>query len=558
MDITTTRIWQDLQQHKTVISSNVLTQLFDDDPGRFDAFSLEACGLFLDYSRNLITSETLDFLFELARTAGLTEAREDLFGGKRVNNTESRPAMHFALRNPDGESFNVEGVDVNSLVHKTLNAMTRCADKIRDEQWLGYSGKPVKQVVTLGIGGSYLGPKAVWEALQAYQTTALKMKFVASVDPSHLGKILSSSAAEETLFIIVSKSFQTPETLGNAHIARQWLLDAGVPIQSLESHLIAVTAHTDAARKFGVEESNIFPMWDWVGGRYSLWSAVGLPLVIGLGNENFKSLLAGAHAMDQHFEAADAPVNMPILLALLGIWCNNFLGADSHAVIPYSHAMRVLPAHLQQLDMESNGKSVTLDGKPVNTATAPIIWGGEGTNGQHAFHQLLHQGKRRVSIDFILPLKSDKGFEEQHNQLIAHCLGQSKVLMAGHAEADIIRELINAGMSDEAAKDLAPHKVIRGNKPSNTIVMERITPEAIGALIALYEHKIFCQGIIWHINSFDQWGVELGKVLSDEIYQQMQHPDQINPQLDSSTNGLIAKHVKFNTLTKNTGKKNAG
>ena len=549
MDITATRIWKDLQQHKTVISSKVLTQLFDGDPGRFDSFSLEACGLFLDYSKNLITDETLDFLFELAQKARLAEARRDLFSGKRVNNTESRPAMHFALRNPAGESFSVEGTDINSLVHKTLDAMAQCADKIRNEQWLGYSGKPVKQVVTLGIGGSYLGPKAVWEALQAYQSTALKMRFVANVDPSHLGKILSASAAEETLFIIVSKSFKTHETLGNAHIARQWLLDSGVPLQSIASHLIAVTANTDAAREFGVEESNIFPMWDWVGGRYSLWSAAGLPLVIGLGKDNFRSLLAGAHAMDQHFASADAPGNMPILLALLGIWCNNFLGADSHAVLPYSHAMRVIPAHLQQLDMESNGKSVTRDGSPVNTATSPIVWGGEGTNGQHAYHQLLHQGKRHVSVDFILLLKSDKGYEEQHNQLIADCLSQGKVLMTGHAEADIIRELTNAGMSDKDAKELAPHKVIRGNNPSNTIVMERITPETVGALIALYEHKIFCQGIIWQINSFDQWGVELGKVISEEIYQQMQHPDQINPQNDSSTNGLIAKYFKYNKLT---------
>jgi glucose-6-phosphate isomerase len=549
MDITATRIWKHLHQHRIEISSNALAELFDADPDRFETFSMEACGLFLDYSRNLINSETLDLLFELAQQAGLPEARRDLFDGKPVNNTESRAAMHFALRQPAGESFCVEGEDINSLVHRTQDAMTRCADKIRNKQWSGYSGEPVKQVVTLGIGGSYLGPKAVWEALKIYQSSEVAMKFVANIDPAHLGNILSSSTADDTLFIIVSKSFKTPETLGNAGIARQWLLDSGVPHQSLASHLIAITANTDAAKQFGVEERNIFPVWDWVGGRYSLWSAVGLPLLIGLGRENFNSLLAGAHAMDQHFESSDAALNMPMLLALVGIWCNNFLGADSHAILPYSHALRVIPAHLQQLDMESNGKSVTRDGTPVKTNTAPIIWGGEGTNGQHAFHQLLHQGSRLFSLDFILPLQSDNGYEEQHRQLVANCLGQSKVLMSGHAEADIITELISAGMDEKEARDLAPHKVIQGGRPSNTIAMERITPKTVGALLALYEHKVFCQGIIWHINSFDQWGVESGKVLSEEIQQQLQNPDQNDPGNDSSTRGMMARYFKYNNLT---------
>ncbi len=549
MDITATRVWEQLQHHCREISTSNMAGMFETDPHRFDSFSLETCGLFLDYSRNQITSETLKLLFSLAEKSKLAEAKKKLFSGARINTTERRSVMHHALRRAVGESFKVDGMDVSSLVHRTLASMAECAAKIRSNQWLGYSGKPVTHVITLGTGGSYLGSKTVWEALRAYRSTALSMDFVATVDPAHLSHLLSSSNPENTLFIIVSKSFKTPETLVNSDMARQWLIDHGVPRESLESHLIAVTANTNAAMEFGIGETNIFPLWDWVGGRFSLWSSVGLPLVIGLGDATFKSLLAGARAMDLHFEQADPPVNMPILLALLSIWNNNFLGAESHAILPYNHALRLLPAYLQQLEMESNGKSVTKDGKRVNTSTASIIWGSEGTNGQHAFHQLLHQGSRIVSVDFILPLYDDSGYEVQHSQLVANCLAQSQILMRGHTEVEIVDELTAGGMSEGEAIKLAPHKVIRGNKPSNTILMDQLTPESLGALIALYEHKIFCEGVIWHINSFDQWGVELGKILGEKIYQQMQNPDQLNPTSDSSTRGLLERYSRTRKLT---------
>jgi glucose-6-phosphate isomerase len=545
MDITHTEIWQSLQSKQEEMSSASLTSLFHSDPKRFQHFSLQAAGLFLDYSKNLIDDETLQLLTRLAAWVQLPAAKQAMFEGRKLNNTEARSAMHFALRQPPGTSLNVDGTDINAQVHETLNRMTESAQAIQQGNWRGYSGKRIKRIVTLGIGGSYLGPKTVWEALHAYHADDLELEFVANIDPVHIRQVLKKSRQDETLFIIVSKSFATLETLENAELARNWLVDAGLSEQNLGMHLIAVTANTSAASDFGVPERNIFPMWDWVGGRYSLWSAVGLPLMIGLGKHAFTALLGGAHEMDKHFVTAPAKENMPLILAMLGVWYHNFWHVESHVVLPYSHSLRLLPAHLQQLDMESNGKSVTSSGSDVMTTTSPIVWGSEGTNGQHAFHQLLHQGTRQVSIDFILPMLSATTDDSQQRWLVANCLSQAKALMTGQAENSIVEDLMAQGITRGRAEEIAPHKVMKGNKPSNTIVLESVNPGSLGSLLALYEHKAFCQGIIWQVNSFDQWGVELGKLLSEELHQKLGKSGKIDTSIDSSSYGLMQKYREF-------------
>lgn len=540
MQASQTAAWGKLRDHRQRLADCRITDLFKEDAARFEGYSAAGADLFLDYSKNLITSETRDLLIDLARERNLPSAIRAMFNGERINSTENRAAMHFALRNPGDEKLQVEGENIGELVANCLNRIEICSNRIRNGDWRGSAGKSIRSIVHIGIGGSYLGPKTVSEALKSYQSTDIHCDYLANVDGSHINDLLTGLDPQETLFIVVSKSFTTLETKLNATTARDWLLHSGIPQAVISSHFLAVTANRKAALQFGIEEDHIFPMWDWVGGRYSLWSAVGLPLCISLGPDSFRELLAGAHAMDIHFKQTALDANLPVLMALLGIWYINFFNAETHAIIPYDHHLRNLPAHLQQLEMESNGKSVSTNGAEIGVKTAPIIWGGEGTNGQHAFHQLLHQGNRLVPVDFIVAAHAHHTLQTHQDWLFANCLSQSQAMMFGKGKDEIVKELTTGGMGISEANSLAPHKVIVGNRPSNTILMKQLTPGTLGALIALYEHKVFCQGVIWGINSFDQWGVELGKQLSNDIFAQLAGEENRTAFQDSSTAGLIA------------------
>ncbi len=533
--------WQALLAHRKAQEDTTIARLFAQDPGRFECFSVEGAGLHLDYSKNRLTAETLHLLTSLAQEAGLAQRTEAMFSGAQINPTENRPALHTALRAPRGSAVQVAGANVVDTVHATLDRMEALTQALHSRQWAGYRGEPIRDVVCLGIGGSYLGPKVVSEALKPYWHDAIRCHFVANIDGAHLADTLAKLRAETTLFLVASKSFTTQETLANARSARTWFLQQGGREADLGKHLIAVTANTQRALEFGVAAEHIFPMWDWVGGRYSLWSAIGLPIALRVGMKNFRALLQGAHAMDVHFRETPFEQNLPVLLGLLGIWYRNFGQAASHAVVPYDHSLRGLPAYLQQLDMESNGKRVRGDATAVEYGTGMVLWGGEGSNGQHAFHQLLHQGTDLIPVDFIVPLRPHHTLHDHHAQLFASCLSQSKALATGRSLAEAHAALVESGLSDDEARRLAPHRVHPGNRPSNTITMEQLTPSTLGALIALYEHKVFVQGMIWGINPFDQWGVELGKQLAGEVLDQLTAPDDVSGP-DSSTCGLIARY----------------
>jgi len=515
-----------------------MRDLFKEDPDRFSRFFAEAAGIKLDYSKNRITPETLSLLMSMARDAQLPEKIEAMFQGQAINTTEQRPALHVALRNLSGEPIMVDDKDIMPEVRDTLQQMDKFVWRIHSAQWRGFSNKPFTDIVSIGIGGSFLGPKLVSASLKPYWNNALNCHYVANIDGSHITEVLKHLNPETTLFIIQSKSFGTQETLENTKVARSWFLRNGGNLETIAKHFIAVTANTEAAVDFGIQQENIFPMWDWVGGRYSLWSAIGLPIALTIGMDGFKALLSGANAMDTHFRTAPLEENLPVIQALLGVWYGNFLGADSHAILPYDHYLRGLPAHIQQLDMESNGKSVDLEGTPTDYTTGPIIWGGAGANGQHAYHQLLHQGTRLSPADFIIPLQSHNPVANHHAILFANCLSQTQALMQGKTEQEAKQELLDSGLSEKDANKLAPHKVIQGNRPSNTLLFDRATPRTVGALIALYEHKVYVQGAIWNINSFDQWGVELGKQLGNEILHKLLNEPSTN-KLDASTEGLI-------------------
>lgn len=530
--------WNALAQHAEVIRPLHMRQLFDSDNNRFDNFSLNTCGLLLDYSKNRITDKSLVLLTELAKTRGIKQNIDALFTGKKVNRSEQRPALHTALRNFSGEAILVDGKDIMPEIFESLEQMERFTWQIHSKQWRGFSGKPITDVVNIGIGGSFLGPKLVSQSLKPYWISAINSHYVANIDGSHITEVLKHLNPETTLFIVASKSFSTPETLINAKAARQWFQQNNGPEDQIKKHFVAVTANKKAALEFGIKESSIFPMWDWVGGRYSLWSAIGLPIALTIGMEGFRELLHGAQAMDQHFKTAPLTENMPVVLALLTIWYTNFFDADSHAILPYDHYLRGLPAHLQQLDMESLGKSVTQDGHAVNYSTGSIIWGGVGANGQHAYHQLLHQGTHVLPADFIVPARSHNPLHEHHRALLSNCFSQSEALMKGKTLPEAKQELLAKGLSEKEADQLAPHKVIQGNRPSNTIIFDKSSPRTIGSLIALYEHKTFVQGVIWDINPFDQWGVELGKQLSQKIFNNLDEK-QATLDHDASTNGLI-------------------
>ncbi|NWD79974.1 glucose-6-phosphate isomerase [Pseudomonas reactans] len=537
-DVTALPAWQALNQHRQAMQDFSMREAFNADPQRFSQFTLSSCGLFLDYSKNLITSETRDLLVGLAKEVGLKDAINSLYAGEPVNSSEGRPALHTALRRPVGDKLSVNGVNIMPDVHKVLNQITDLVGRIHDGLWRGYTEKPITDVVNIGIGGSFLGPELVSEALLSYAHKGVRCHYLANIDGSEFHELTMKLRAETTLFIVSSKSFNTLETLKNAQAARAWYLAQGGSEAELYRHFIAVSSNNAAAVAFGIREENIFPMWDWVGGRYSLWSAIGLPIALAIGMSNFKELLSGAYTMDQHFQNAPFEQNMPVLLGLLGVWYGNFWGAQSHAILPYDHYLRNITKHLQQLDMESNGKSVRQDGTPVATDTGPVIWGGVGCNGQHAYHQLLHQGTQLIPADFIVPIVSFNPVSDHHQWLYANCLSQSQALMLGKTRAEAEAELRDKGIPEDEVQKLAPHKVIPGNRPSNTLVVERISPRRLGALVAMYEHKVFVQSVIWGINAFDQWGVELGKELGKGVYNRLTGAEETLAD-DASTQGLI-------------------
>ncbi|RBP26451.1 glucose-6-phosphate isomerase [Marinobacter pelagius] len=540
--------WQALNERRDKLRSITMRELFAKDPDRASRYFIEGAGLALDFSKNLLTDETLTELMALARSCRLEERRDKLLSGATVNITENRPALHTALRHPGNESILVDGVDVVAEVQQTLDRMEAFVDGVLDASRTGFSGKAFTDVVSIGIGGSYLGPKLVGESLQPFWQGSIRCHYVANIDGTDICETLRQVNPETTLFLIQSKSFRTQETLENSKVARQWFLNNGGDEVSIARHFMAVTANVPAAEDFGIDADNVFPMWDWVGGRYSLWSAIGLPVALTIGMNNFRALLAGAHAMDRHFREAPLERNLPVVMGLISVWYNNFWDAETHAILPYDHYLRSLPDHLQQLDMESNGKSVTEAGQPVDYQTGPVLWGGVGSNGQHAYHQLIHQGTRLIPADFIIPLKTHNPVATHHADLFANCLSQSRAMMAGKTLDEARTELAGEGLDEKAVEALAPHKVIPGNKPSNTLIMEKVAPETVGALIALYEHRTFVQGVIWDVDSFDQWGVELGKQLGKGILPKLLSQDAISTAGDSSTDQLIRKFRSANGL----------
>lgn len=518
-----------LNDHYNVLSQIHLSQLFAEDLFRFERFSLEAASLFLDYSKNRITEKTLEQLVAFAQRQNLPAQIEALFCGKPINNTEKRPALHTALRDPSHQPLCVDEINIRPLIAQTLETMAQWVEKLHSGQWLGYSQKPITDIVHIGIGGSHLGPVMFTEALAPYHQSPLGCHFVASVDPAELCTVLQKLKPENTLFILASKTFTTQETLIIADRAKAWVL-ASAGSQDISPHFLATTAHTKNALDYGIEPEHILPLWDWVGGRYSVWSAIGLPVALCIGMAQFKALLAGAHLMDQHFYAAPLKANMPVILGLLGFWYIQFFNARAHAVLPYDYHLRSLPRYLQQLDMESNGKCVQKNGEPVKGPTAPVLFGEVGTNGQHSFYQLLFQGTHLIPCDFIATLSTPStAAKESRSVLLAHCLAQSRGLMLGKSASDIPGE-----------SELAAHKAISGNQPSNTILIPQLTPHALGALIALYEHKTFVQGVLWNINSFDQWGVELGKDIAKELLRDLLR-QKLQGKYDGSTVGLMGR-----------------
>jgi len=510
---------------------------FDADPKRFADFSLRFDDLLLDYSKNRITRETFALLLDLARERDVPGWTERMFSGEKINCTEHRAVLHIALRNRRNTPILVDGEDVMPGVNAVLDKMRGFTQGVRSGAWKGYTGQTITDVVNIGIGGSDLGPLMVCEALKPY-AGPLRAHFVSNVDGTHLAETLTGLDPATTLFVVASKTFTTQETLTNAHSARDWLLAAAGDEQAVAKHFVAVSTNAEAVSAFGIDTDNMFEFWDWVGGRYSLWSAIGLSIALFLGMEHFEALLDGAHAMDEHFRGAPLERNMPVILALLGIWYSNFLGAETHAILPYDQYLHRFPAYFQQGDMESNGKRISRQGEALDYTTGPVIWGEPGTNGQHAFYQLIHQGTRLVPADFIAAAESHNPLGEHHAILLSNYFAQTEALMRGKTEAEVRAELTGQGLTGEALEALLPHKVFPGNRPTNSILYRKLTPFALGRLIALYEHKIFVQGVIWNINSFDQWGVELGKQLARTILPELIDFKEIDTH-DCSTNGLI-------------------
>lgn len=532
--------WSTLDKLAPLVKRHHMRDMFNKDPARADKYTLETAGITLDYSKNRITEEVLTALFDLAKQRDLKTKINDMFSGKAINTTENRAVLHTALRNFSGKAVKVDGKDVMPEVFDTLKKVQSFTEMVHSGVHKGFSGKSINTVVSIGIGGSFLGPKIVTESLKPYWVEGIKTHFVANVDGCHIQDVLANLDPERTLFVMSSKSFTTQETLQNTLTAKAWFLQQGASQQDIAKHFVAVSSNVKAAVEFGMSKENVFPMADWVGGRYSLWSAIGLPISLSLGYEHFESLLKGAYEMDCHFQQAPFEKNMPVILAMLGIWYRNFMGAQSHALLPYYHYLRGFPAYVQQLDMESNGKSTTLDGRTVEYGTGPIIWGSEGTNGQHSFYQLIHQSNLPIPVDFMFPLKVPNQNETHHNMLASNCFGQAQALMQGKTFEECLEDLTNSELTEAEKLSLAAHKTMPGNHPSNMLLFQEVNPMTLGALIALYEHKVLVQGCIWGLNSYDQWGVELGKVLGNDVYDMIEGEMSLDG-IDASTAKLI-KH----------------
>ncbi len=531
--------WQALRKHHAETESLHMLDLFEADTNRFVNFSVEHEELLLDYSKNRITSETLPLLFELAKQAGVESWRQQLFSGEKINTTEGRSVLHTALRNCSNTSIHSDGEDVMPLVNAELDKMRGFTEKVRSGEWRGFTSKPITDIVNIGIGGSDLGPNMVCTALQPYAKDNLRVHFVSNVDALQIKQTLEKVNAETTLFIIASKTFTTQETLTNANSARAWFLkQPNTEEGDIAKHFVAASTNSVAVSAFGIDTTNMFQFWDWVGGRYSLWSAVGLSIMLYIGMDQYQKLLEGAHSMDQHFAEQPLESNMPVILALLGVWYANFYGAESQAILPYDHNLGLLPAYLEQADMESNGKSVRRDGKAVGYSTGPIVWGAEGINGQHAFYQLLHQGTRVIPADFIASVQSQADDQYHADILASNFLAQTEALMRGRSLDETRHELETAGVSGAEAEMRLPHMYFEGNQPTNSIVMDQLTPYNLGSIVAMYEHKIFVQGVIWNINSYDQWGVELGKKLAKNVLEELESGED-KFEHDSSTAGLL-------------------
>lgn len=543
IDFTQTAAYKYLSNHYIDIAPKHLRNLFREDPGRFEKFSVTFGDIFFDYSKNRIDDTTKALLLQLARECKLEDAIEAMFAGEAINETENRAVLHTALRNQANEPVLVDGADVMPEVRAVLAKMRDFSGKIINGDWKGHTGNPITDVVNIGIGGSDLGPVMVTEALKPYKNH-LNIHFVSNVDGTHIAETLKGINPETTLFLIASKTFTTQETMANAHTARQWLLDSGADHSAIAKHFVALSTNGKAVAEFGIDTQNMFEFWDWVGGRYSLWSAIGLSIVLSIGYDNFLQLLQGSYASDVHFRDTALEDNIPVLMALIGLWYNNFFDAETQAILPYDQYLHRFAAYFQQGDMESNGKYVDRNGNPVDYQTGPIIWGEPGTNGQHAFYQLIHQGTKLIPCDFIAPAQTHNPLGEHHTLLLSNFFAQTEALMNGKDEEEVVAELKTSGKSDDEIEGLKTFKVFEGNRPSNSFLIKKITPYTLGSLIALYEHKIFVQGVIWNIFSFDQWGVELGKQLAGKILPELRNNESVHSH-DASTNGLINQYKQW-------------
>jgi glucose-6-phosphate isomerase len=534
--LTDTPAWRALQKHHTEVAGLHLRELFAADPKRAGTFSAEACGLFLDYSKNRITGETVRLLLALAEERGLRGSIDAMFGGEKINSTENRAVLHTALRAPRTEEILVDGQDIVPGVHEVLDKMAAFADRVRSGQWLGHTGKKIRNVINIGIGGSDLGPVMAYEALKFYSDRALRCEFVSNVDSDDFAEAVHGLDPSETLFVISSKTFTTLETMTNAHTAREWVLRGlGGDESAIAKHFVAVSTNAEKVREFGIDTANMLGFWDWVGGRYSMDSAIGLSTMVAVGPENFRGMLAGFREMDEHFRTAPFGKNLPVIMGLLAVWYGDFFDAQTAAVLPYEQYLKRFPAYLQQLTMESNGKSITLDGRHVDYNTGAIDWGEPGTNGQHSFYQLIHQGTHLIPCDFIGFAKTLNPIGRHHDILIANMFAQAEALAFGKTAEEV--------RAEGTREDLVPHRVFEGNRPSNTIVAEIVDPKTLGKLVALYEHSVFTQGVIWEINPFDQWGVELGKVLAQRIIPELENDAPLRH--DGSTNALIERYRRM-------------
>ncbi len=536
-DLTKLASWKTLQQHYKKAKKLHLRDLFEEDPKRFEKFSVRFGDILLDYSKNRITSETMKLLFQLARETKVKKWIEKMFNGEKINFTENRAVLHIALRNRSKRAIYVDGNDVMPAVRAELSKMKSFCEQVRSGKWTGYTGKAITDVVNIGIGGSDLGPLMVTEALKPYGST-LKVHFVSNVDGTHIAETLKKVSPETTLFLIASKTFTTQETMTNAQTAKAWLLNAANDATVVAKHFVALSTNGKAVAEFGIDTKNMFGFWDWVGGRYSLWSAIGLSIALFIGFENFEELLQGAFEMDEHVRTAPLEKNLPVILALLGIWYNNFFGAETYALLPYDQYLHRFAAYFQQGDMESNGKRITRSGQVVSYQTGQIVWGEPGTNGQHAFYQLIHQGTKLIPCDFLAPAISHNPIGEHHTILLSNFFAQTEALMKGKTEKEVRAELEAQGLKKKEIEKILPHKVFEGNRPTNSILFKKLTPKTLGSLIAMYEHKIFVQSVIWNINAFDQWGVELGKQLAKAILPELKDETLVKTH-DASTNGLI-------------------